>query len=542
MGLGPSQALNSVVNVARDAAGQAIRQAIKDYDTVAVAWVAQVSADALAWQTCNHTLAAAGQAEADGNASALESYVDSCVVDLVTYMNAAVNAANVLAKAGSAADVTAISGWAANANTYDLAVIATNLPLKQALATAVEAWDKAYADAALDEANAEWPDWLWYTTTVNGKIAAFYTNMAGKRKDYLAAVDAALETAKLDMAPIDHQLAADLARAHQASYNQAMGFSTDEMIQVAQEQLNATSARPPSDFAWLSEPMDIESSAIPITGWYIYIGIHESAQMSLESTAQAYGVSFEGHHWAPNTIAAPAAPPYNGPSFGSMYWHYLTNPSEMDGWVYYANNVAYGMIGIGMGGLAGIGAGIGIGAVGAWAGSGATATSIAAGLIGGMVGGKVGGAIGGVAGNLGGWIGGVGGGIIGGWGAADAASGMVPPPVPGSVQGIRGWWYRGAENDATWRALSPVDKFFWEIGNNTMPKAVYEAKYAALDPVRCGRAMIRQWGWRGGLPQGRGWFLGLGETFRTGPTAVTRYLLPTLTGATVGAIEGVPDE
>ncbi len=402
------------------------------YDTVAVAWVAQVSADALAWQTCNHTLATAGQAEADGNASALESYVDSCVADLVTYMNAAVNAANVLAKAGSAADVTAISGWAANANTYDLAVIATNLPLKQALATAVEAWDKAYADAALDEANAEWPDWLWYTTTVNGKIAAFYTNMAGKRKDYLAAVDAALETAKLDMAPIDHQLAADLARAHQASYNQAMGFSTDEMIQVAQEQLNATSARSPSDFVWLSEPMDIESSAIPITGWYIYIGIHESAQMSLESTAQAYGVSFEGHHWAPNTIAAPAAPPYNGPSFGSMYWHYLTNPSEMDGWVYYANNVAYGMIGIGMGGLAGLGIGAGVGAVGAWAGSSAFAANLAGNLAGGLVGGRVGGAIGGVAGNLGGWIGGIGGGfaggIAGGYGASSAYSALAKPP------------------------------------------------------------------------------------------------------------------
>ena len=137
------------------------------------------------------------------------------------------------------------------------------------------------------------------------------------------------------MAPIDHQLAADLARAHQASYNQAMGFSTDEMIQVAQEQLNATSARPPSDFAWLSEPMDIESSAIPITGWYIYIGIHESAQMSLEHGA---GVRRElrGHHWAEYVRAR--RPPRRTTTELRMYWHYLTNPSEMDGWVYYANN------------------------------------------------------------------------------------------------------------------------------------------------------------------------------------------------------------
>lgn len=110
--------------------------------------------------------------------------------------------------------------------------------------------------------------------------------------------------------------------------------------------------------------------------------------------------------------------------YGSDYWHYLTNPSDMDDDLVVANNVAYGMVGVGVGGLAGVGAGAVVGVVGVAAGSGATATTIAGGLAGGLVGSKVGGAIGGIGGDIGGTIGSVGGGLAGGYGGANAAAGV----------------------------------------------------------------------------------------------------------------------
>ncbi len=43
--------------------------------------------------------------------------------------------------------------------------------------------------------------------------------------------------------------------------------------------------------------------------------------------------------------------------FWGDYWHYLWHPSQMDGDLQVANGIAYGMIGTGVGGLAGVGAG-----------------------------------------------------------------------------------------------------------------------------------------------------------------------------------------
>jgi hypothetical protein len=136
----------------------------------------------------------------------------------------------------------------------------------------------------------------------------------------------------------------------------------------------------------------------------------------LVSAAQsAKGVTFPGHFWGPNEYQSPVkvtggATPSGGgggaPGFLSNY--------QLDGDLKIANNVAYGMIGTGVGGLAGIGAGAAIGVVGWAVGAGGLATNIAGGLVGGMVGSKVGGAIGGIAGELGQGIGSFFGGLTGG--------------------------------------------------------------------------------------------------------------------------------
>ena len=93
------------------------------------------------------------------------------------------------------------------------------------------------------------------------------------------------------------------------------------------------------------------------------------------------------------------------------------------------------------------------------------------------------------------------------------------------------WWYRGAENDAAWRALSFQDKVFYEIGQKTLSTAEY-GNYANFSAVERGRKLVQDLGWRNALkPQGAGWRLGVGETFNTGPTPLIRYVAPRAAGA-----------
>jgi RHS repeat-associated protein len=121
--------------------------------------------------------------------------------------------------------------------------------------------------------------------------------------------------------------------------------------------------------------------------------------------------------------------------FWGDYWYYLTHPWEMDGDLQVANGVAYGMIGMGTGGLAGIGAGAAAGAGVVAIDGSSGAAGIAGGLAGGVVGRAVGEAVGGFGGgDLGANIGGIGGGLIGGIGGGAAAARLCPATV-GPMQG-----------------------------------------------------------------------------------------------------------
>lgn len=114
---------------------------------------------------------------------------------------------------------------------------------------------------------------------------------------------------------------------------------------------------------------------------------------------------------------------FEGADFGDLWWHYLWHPGELDTELWVLNNIAYGMIGTGAGGLAGLGAGALVRAIGWAAGSNATSTAWAGSPAGGPVGGKVGGTIAGTAGWLGESIGSFGGNFAGGWLGWGAAAG-----------------------------------------------------------------------------------------------------------------------
>ena len=79
-----------------------------------------------------------------------------------------------------------------------------------------------------------------------------------------------------------------------------------------------------------------------------------------------------------------------------------------------ADGVAWGMVGTGVGGLAGLGGGAVIQAVLAEAGVGCGASTIIASIFGSEIGGKLGGAVGAVGGDLGETLGSIGGGISAG--------------------------------------------------------------------------------------------------------------------------------
>ena len=112
----------------------------------------------------------------------------------------------------------------------------------------------------------------------------------------------------------------------------------------------------------------------------------------------------------------------------------------------------------------------------------------------------------------------------------------TPSPKPGRLRQLKDWWYKGAENDAYWRGLSPKDKVFYEIGQKTLPAGQFE-KFANLTPLERGRALVAESGWWGALrPTGTGWRLGAGTTLNTGPTPLVRWFTPRAAGA--GAVGG----
>jgi RHS repeat-associated protein len=104
--------------------------------------------------------------------------------------------------------------------------------------------------------------------------------------------------------------------------------------------------------------------------------------------------------------------------------------------------------------------------------------------------------------------------------------------------GLVGWWNKGSEADAAWRALPIKDKVFYEIGQKTLPASQWK-DYAHLDAVARGRALVQDKGWVGALiPQGSGWSLGVGSTLSTGPTPLVRWAAPRVVGAGAAAGAG----
>jgi hypothetical protein len=106
-----------------------------------------------------------------------------------------------------------------------------------------------------------------------------------------------------------------------------------------------------------------------------------------------------------------------------------------------------------------------------------------------------------------------------------------------SLSSLKEWWNRGSESDAAWRDLSLKEKYYYEVGQKTLPKGEFE-KYQDMDPVQRGSMLIEEKGHLGALlPNGAGWRLGAGQTLQTGPTPLVRWLTPraVCAGAAAGA-------
>lgn len=100
---------------------------------------------------------------------------------------------------------------------------------------------------------------------------------------------------------------------------------------------------------------------------------------------------------------------------------------------------------------------------------------------------------------------------------------LMAQDSPGVVTSLKRWWYTGAENDAAWRALSAKDKLYYEIGQNTLTDAEFQA-LAQLSPVARGRILVQQRGWFGASFGSS--YRTLPRTMGTGPTPAARYFLP----------------
>lgn len=103
-------------------------------------------------------------------------------------------------------------------------------------------------------------------------------------------------------------------------------------------------------------------------------------------------------------------------------------------------------------------------------------------------------------------------------------------------QSVVSWWNRGRESSGAVRAQSFGDRFYYEIGQKTLPDNIYARFAHTADPVAQGRAMRHElpfWQWF--FPSARGLVLGAGKTFWSGPTEGARFGLKWLgAGALIG--------
>jgi len=68
-------------------------------------------------------------------------------------------------------------------------------------------------------------------------------------------------------------------------------------------------------------------------------------------------------------------------------------------------------------------------------------------------------------------------------------------------------------------AYGTSDFILYEIGQKTLTDANYAIYSQILNPVERGAAIVEDMGWIWALlPEGSGWWLGIGKTFGTGPT------------------------
>ena len=120
-----------------------------------------------------------------------------------------------------------------------------------------------------------------------------------------------------------------------------------------------------------------------------------------------------------------------------------------------------------------------------------------------------------------------------GHGAAEAA--LTASREAGGARGpsrllwrSREWWARSTLNYQYWRGLSLSDKFFYEVGQKTLPTELLKASpgLLRLDPVERGRWFVREYGLRKAfIPSVRGLRLGVGVTFHTGTTPATVWAI-----------------
>ena len=305
--------------------------------------------------------------------------------------------------------------------------------------------EEGCVSAGLTDANDQWSQWLGAVQADNGYAAQCGNTVAGNLDQAQHTVDQAAQTATAGLAQQVYNRAVGLAQAHQTWYVNNVQYQTSTSIQIVQQSVNrvSTTIMPGSgsavldfsQFVWWSGGVAQLAGVYPPGGTTL---VHAA-----ESTA---GVGFPGHCWAPGQYQPAGSSTSSGgggggsaPGFWSNYYYYLTNPSQMDKDIYYAQTGALVIAGT-AGGLAGglvIGEGIGI--IGGMVGANGTATGIAGSLAGSLAGGDIGSGIGGLNGNpWGSFLGGLGGSIAGGAGggqAAAAAWSAVNSTLPASVGG-----------------------------------------------------------------------------------------------------------
>ncbi|GHT93091.1 hypothetical protein AGMMS49545_11750 [Betaproteobacteria bacterium] len=113
-------------------------------------------------------------------------------------------------------------------------------------------------------------------------------------------------------------------------------------------------------------------------------------------------------------------------------------------------------------------------------------------------------------------------------GAAPAKSGATA-----TRSSLAQWWYRGSENDTAWRALTFMEKVYFDIGQKSMVGKKY-LKYehfgnSVAGIVARGKGIVVNEKWlKAIVSEVPGLVLGAGSTLRTGPTPSVRYALPRL--------------